>query len=106
MTTVGIRELKAHLSEYLQKVKAGEDVLITERGKVVARLTPQPPGPDDGRMEKVRAMVDEGLAAWNFRPFRPEPPANNPLGASLSDLVLTEREEQAARFDPPSRADR
>jgi hypothetical protein len=33
MTTVAIRELKNRLSEYLRKVKAGERVVITERGR-------------------------------------------------------------------------
>ncbi|MGH9468526.1 MAG: type II toxin-antitoxin system Phd/YefM family antitoxin, partial [Terriglobales bacterium] len=32
MTTVGVRELKAKLSEYLRKVQAGEAVQITDRG--------------------------------------------------------------------------
>ena len=40
METVGISELKARFSEYLKKAKAGNEVLITERGKVVARLSP------------------------------------------------------------------
>ncbi len=48
MEVVGIRELKARLSEYIRRVRAGEDVLVTDRGKVVAelrpprKLTPQP----------------------------------------------------------------
>jgi prevent-host-death family protein len=40
METTAVTELKAKLSEYLSKVKAGNEVLITERGKVVARLSP------------------------------------------------------------------
>ena len=36
--TVSISELKAHLSRYLDRVKAGEEVLITDRGQPVARL--------------------------------------------------------------------
>ncbi len=39
MTKAGIAELKAQLSEYLEKVKAGEDVLVTDRGRPVAKLT-------------------------------------------------------------------
>jgi len=34
-----VRELKAHLSEYLRHVAAGEDVVVTSHGKPVARLT-------------------------------------------------------------------
>jgi antitoxin (DNA-binding transcriptional repressor) of toxin-antitoxin stability system len=35
---VGIRELKNRLSEYLRMVKAGEEILITHRGEIVAEL--------------------------------------------------------------------
>ncbi len=37
---VGIRELKAHLSEYLARVREGEALIITDRGKPVARIEP------------------------------------------------------------------
>ena len=35
---VGIRELKAHLSEYVGKAAAGEHIIVTDRGKPVAQL--------------------------------------------------------------------
>ncbi len=38
--TVGVRELRQNLSKYLERVKNGEDLVVTERGKVVARLVP------------------------------------------------------------------
>jgi prevent-host-death family protein len=38
--SVGIRELRQNLSRYLDRVKAGEDLVVTERGAVVARLVP------------------------------------------------------------------
>jgi prevent-host-death family protein len=40
MRTVGIRELKNSLSEYLRRVRSGESVLVTDRGEIVAELTP------------------------------------------------------------------
>ncbi|MBI2829260.1 MAG: type II toxin-antitoxin system prevent-host-death family antitoxin [Acidobacteria bacterium] len=40
MKTVGVRELKNRLSEYLRHVRSGEGVLVTDRGEVVAELTP------------------------------------------------------------------
>lgn len=43
MHAVGIRELKAKLSQYIRLVEAGESVLVTDRGTVVAEL--RPPGP-------------------------------------------------------------
>lgn len=47
MRAVGIRELKNHLSEYVRQVRAGERVLVTDRGKVVAELRQ----PVDGELE-------------------------------------------------------
>jgi prevent-host-death family protein len=38
MKTVGVRDLKDRLSEYLREVKAGESVLVTDRGAVVAEI--------------------------------------------------------------------
>ena len=40
MKTAAVSELKARLSKYLHRVKAGEEVLITDRGNPVARLMP------------------------------------------------------------------
>jgi prevent-host-death family protein len=40
MKTVAVAELKARLSCYLRQVKAGEEVLVTERGAPIARLVP------------------------------------------------------------------
>jgi antitoxin (DNA-binding transcriptional repressor) of toxin-antitoxin stability system len=44
MRAVGIRELKNRLSHYVRLVEAGESVLVTDRGTVVAEL--RPPGSD------------------------------------------------------------
>ena len=40
MRTVGIADLKAHLSGYLRTVKKGETLLVVERGTPVARMVP------------------------------------------------------------------
>jgi prevent-host-death family protein len=38
MSTVSVAEAKSHLSELLDRVAAGEEVVITRRGKAIARL--------------------------------------------------------------------
>lgn len=43
--TVGIKEAKNELSKLLEAVAAGEEVLITKRGQVVARLVAEAPAP-------------------------------------------------------------
>lgn len=40
MKTATVSKLKASLSEYLRQVKAGEEVLVTERGRPIAMLAP------------------------------------------------------------------
>ena len=60
MTTVAVRELKNRLSEYLRKVKAGERVVITERGRAVAMISAAETPLDEG----IEAMVRERTARW------------------------------------------
>lgn len=43
MKAVGVRELKNRLSEYLRLVREGQDILVTDRGQVIAEL--RRPGP-------------------------------------------------------------
>ena len=40
MKTAAVSQLKATLSKYLDRVKAGEEVLVTDRGKPIARIVP------------------------------------------------------------------
>ena len=40
MKTAKVSELKASIREYLSKVKAGEEVIVTDRGKPVAKIIP------------------------------------------------------------------
>jgi prevent-host-death family protein len=40
MVTVNLAQAKAHLSELLDKVEAGEDVVITRHGRAVAHISP------------------------------------------------------------------
>lgn len=40
MKTVGLRELKNRLSEYVRQVRSGDTLLVTDRGEVVAKLCP------------------------------------------------------------------
>mgnify|MGYP001594669649 CR=1 FL=1 len=53
MIAAGVRELKAHLSSYLRKVKAGETVRVTEYGKDVAFINPPV-----GRTPERRALEE------------------------------------------------
>lgn len=58
MRTAGIAELKASLSETLARVKAGEEILVTEHGRPIARIVPlSPADPQDATEELIRTGV-------------------------------------------------
>jgi prevent-host-death family protein len=99
MESAGVAQLKARLSEYLSRVKAGEEVLVTDRGRPVARLVPVGAGyvPDDeAELARLREMEREGLVRLGSGRlpegfFEKERPAD-PRG-TLRKAVLEEREE-------------
>lgn len=56
---VGVKALKNSLSRYLRAVRAGETVLVTERGKVIAELRPRmmpTPKSDDEALDALEAL--------------------------------------------------
>ena len=88
-TTVGTRELKNRLSEYLRRVKAGETVIITERGKPVGQILPIQADPT----ALLKKLVEAGVLEWNGKPVPPyQPKALNRGTKMLSDLVAEGRE--------------
>jgi len=62
VTTVGIKELKARLSQFLTKAAAGEKVIITDRGAPIALLTTVPP-----EMQALSDMRRQGKVSWSGR---------------------------------------
>jgi len=58
MKAAKVSELKAGLSKYLARVKRGEQVVITERGKPVAKLVPLPPRPHDTDEAEWARLLD------------------------------------------------
>jgi prevent-host-death family protein len=91
---VGARELKTRLGTYLARVRAGEIILVTDRGKPVAELRPIEP-PADSQEEALRRMETEGLITRgkHRRRLTPFEPIELPPGVSASDLILRERDE-------------
>jgi prevent-host-death family protein len=54
----GVRDLKAHFSAYLRRVREGETVTITDRGAVIAQLTPPPPLPPEDALERTLIQLE------------------------------------------------
>ena len=86
---VGTRELKSKLSEYLRRVKRGETILVTERGKPIGQIIPV----KSTIQEKLQIVVDAGLAEWNGKKVKPgKPVAINRSAKQISDLVAEDRD--------------
>jgi prevent-host-death family protein len=86
--TVGVRELRENLSAYLDRVKAGEEIVITERGKRVARIV----GPS-----KLDQLIAEGRvrpAKKPKRPIRPEDRIKLDGPPWLSDMIIEDRRRE------------
>ena len=63
MKTVGVRDLKNRLSAHLRDVRAGESLLVTDRGEVIAELTPPGQGLTDTSVPPgLAALARQGLA--------------------------------------------
>ena len=89
MDTVGIRELKAHLSRHLRRVRSGARLLVTERGRVIASIDPA--GTSHG-LEWARALVTAGRAQWGGgKPEGCRHPVPTTSGRTVSAVVLEER---------------
>ena len=87
--TVGVRELKSNLSACLRHVKAGETIVISERGKPIGRIQPLETPIGDKLHEGARARH----WSWNGKKWKPSPPVVRMRGGKLlSDLLLEDRE--------------
>lgn len=97
MRVVSISRLKAAFSEYIGYVKAGEEILVTVRGKPVARLSPvgDMPNDDSRRMDLIR----RGILRPGKGPLKPEDYRDLPIVRIPDDVLQRimdeEREDRA-----------
>lgn len=82
---VGIRELRADLSRWVKRVADGEEVVVTDRGKPVAKLIPV-----DGE-RKIDRLIRDGRLTPAPRPWRGSLPKPIEGIGTLSDIVIRER---------------
>src|SRR5437588_12111479 len=70
MKSVGVKQLKARLSEYLRLVRGGQTVLVTDRDEVVAELRParRRPAPVDSLDELLDSLAERGDLTRAARP--------------------------------------
>ena len=89
MERIGVRELRQHASRYLAKVKAGETVEVTERGRLIALLVP--PNPHTTAREQ---LIAEGRLIPGSGPFRFPARVAAPPGSPDSQSILDELREE------------
>jgi prevent-host-death family protein len=86
-TYVGIRELKAKLSHYLDRAAAGETVVVTDRGKAKAELRPL----------SVEQRIQQGIEEGWITPGRGGRPYREPLRLkgrmTVAEVMAEDREE-------------
>lgn len=89
---VGARELKARLGAYIRRVRAGEILVITERGLPVAELRPAEPAGSDEAESLARLLALGVLTRLSERPLDPLAPVA--VDIALARAVAEEREER------------
>jgi prevent-host-death family protein len=90
----GVADLKANLSRYLLRVKAGNELVITERGLPVAKIVPLPANGADNSRE--RRLMKAGLlipAKGKLPGWLLQPRTGPRVGASVLAALVEERRE-------------
>ncbi len=78
---VGIRALRDRLSEYVERVRAGEELVVTDRGRAVARLVPV------GHERALDRLIREGLVEPAPVTARRRPSRRVAADGPVSELV-------------------
>lgn len=94
---LGLREANQHFARTIKAVRAGQEVVITDRGRPIAVITPIK---DDNGGEAValRAMAEEGLITLPDRKGPMPAPRWRPVkvkGAPVSRSIIDDREDTA-----------
>ena len=84
---VAVSDLRAHLSEWLDRARSGEDVVVTDRGTPVARLV------GVSSATTLDRLTSEGVISRPSVPARPKATGRPRVTAegSVSDLVAEQR---------------
>lgn len=85
--TIGVQEFRSSLGKYLRLISKGNSIIVTRRGRPVARLVP----PD--MPEGIVRMLREGTLRWSGRKFRARRPRVQlrGRGKTLADYVIEDR---------------
>jgi len=86
---IGLREFKSKLSQCVREVKAGATIVITERGRRVARLVRE----GESVAERIEALRKAGTIQWSGHRLAPAKPGPRVRGKrTVSDIVIENRD--------------
>jgi prevent-host-death family protein len=91
MRRATITETKNGLSALIDRVKAGETILITERGVPVARLEPTIADDDEGRLARLERAGIVRRGRGDPRWILDRPPTKTIDGSSVVELLIEDR---------------
>jgi prevent-host-death family protein len=92
---LGLREANQQFSKAIKAVRAGKEVILTERGQPIAVI--KPIKDENGREAALRAMADEGLIRPAARKGPMPTPRWRPVkvkGKPLSQTIIDDREDR------------
>ncbi len=85
---VGIRELKSRLSECVREVKVGATIVVTEHGRSVARLVPEP----HSLADRLQTLRNAGAIVWSGRRLgSTKPDVRSRRKKTVADIVVENR---------------
>ena len=86
---IGIRELKSRLSQCIREVKTGETIVVTDRGRRVARLVRE----GNSLAERMETLRNAGSIQWSGRRLRATPATSRWRGKrTVAEIILENRE--------------
>jgi len=88
MSHVGVRELKNQLSRYLKRVQEGEEIVVTDHGRSVAKIVP---AKSSALRRRLEPLLREGAVRWAGG--KPHGASRRPVirQGSLADMVVEDR---------------
>jgi prevent-host-death family protein len=89
MKKVGVRELKDNMGRYLQRVKSGERIVVTDRKKEIALLVPFPTRKGE---DKIPQLIQHAFASWTGGKPTGMPSPIISKGKMVSEAVIEDRE--------------
>jgi prevent-host-death family protein len=92
---LGLREANQHFSRAIRAVRGGKEVVLTDRGRPIAIITPVKE--EQSEESALKTMADEGLITLPSRRGPTPPPRWKPVsvkGKPLSRTILEDREDR------------